>query len=186
MEMKSSVKQYQSIQRWDKLLSFVRHRTSMIDESDIAQATWSDKHLVNLHPITFYLNCNLYNRVMTLVFWSLSQESLPYPRLVLGWLFVCQHECIHCWDSGRWASSSILCLPVPWRQALIKWTSALPCTISVTVQPANKTRTHPAPAVTTQRTKLKTDLKHLLLAFQKCHKIKLVCKQCVVLSVVLQ
>lgn len=135
---------------------------------------------------TFYLTCFLYNSIITLLFWFLSQESLPYPWLVLGWLFVCQHECVYCRDSGRWASSSIPPLPVPWWQALIKWTSALPCTISVTVQPPNKTHTH-TPCLACRHNphnkaenRLKASVVGISNCIHKCHKIK-----CVVLSAVL-
>lgn len=88
------------------------------------------------------LTYNFPSHLISLVFFSciflfLSQESLPHSGPVLGWLFVCQHECVYCRDSGRWAASSIRFLSVPRWQALIRQTSALPCTISVTVQPAN-------------------------------------------------
>lgn len=105
-----------------------------------------------LNWTTLHLTCYHYNSIMTLFFWFFSQESLPYSWLVLGWLFVCQHECVYCRDSGRWASSSIAPLPVPWWQALIKWTSALPCIISVTIQPANKIHARPMPRLPSQPT----------------------------------
>lgn len=107
--------------------------------------------------------------IMTFVYCLLLQKGLPHPGFVLGRLPVRQHERVHCRDRGGWASSSIPLYQSPDDKALIKWTSAALCTISVTVQAASRTdaRLHASPAaVTTHRTKHKTDLKHLLSPFQ--------------------
>lgn len=135
-EMKS-FKQWQLFTAGRCVRSLHRHR-----------AVWATNTLSNFYLLSHVL----YNSIITLVFWRLSQESLPYPGPVLGWLFVCQHERVHCRDSGRWASSPIPRLPVPWWQALIKWTSARPCSISVTVRPANKIHSSPVPRLLSQPT----------------------------------
>lgn len=100
--------------------------------------------------------CYLHHNMITLVFWFLSQESLPYPGFVLGRLPVRQHERVYCRDSGGWASSSIPLYPSRDDKALIKWTSALPCTISVTVQPANKTDSSPVPRLPSEQSRKQT------------------------------
>lgn len=100
--------------------------------------------------------CYLHHNIITLVFRFLSQKSLPYPGFVLGRLSVCQHERVYCRDSGGWASSSIPLYLSRDDKALIKWTSALPCTISVTVPPANKTDTSPMPRLPSEQSRKQT------------------------------
>lgn len=108
---------------------------------------------------------------MTLGLWFLSQESLPHPGLVLGWLFVCQHERVHCRDSGRWASSSIPPSTSPpmtsFNQVNICTAVYHQCHSSACQQNTQKPRA--SPAVIAHRTKQKADLKHLLLAFQTAY-----------------
>lgn len=110
---------------------------------------------------------------MTFVYCLLLQKGLPHPGFVLGGLPVRQHERVHCRDRGGWASSSIPLYQSPDDKALIKWTSAPLCTISVTVQAASRTdaRLHASPAaVTIHRTKHKTDWKHLSSLYQTACK----------------
>lgn len=96
--------------------------------------------------------------------WCLPQKSLPNPGFVLGWLSVRQHERVYCRDSVGWASSSVPLDQSCNDKALIKWTSALPCTISVTVQPTCLICCHNLAEQSGE-----TDLKHLLVVFQTAY-----------------